>query len=84
MNIETAREYLSLIHICPDGEKTDQPGVEYISWPGSYPIDCDAFMNDDINETAGKGKVHVCALHALLIKPVYCVQYFRQQDTGIL
>lgn len=25
-----------------------------------------------------KGKVHVCALHALLIKPVYCVQYFRQ------
>lgn len=41
----------------PDGEKTDQPGVEYISWPGSYPIDCDAFMNDDINETAGKGYV---------------------------
>lgn len=41
----------------PDGEKTDQPGVEYISWPGSYPIDCDAFMNDDINGTAGKGYV---------------------------
>ena len=41
----------------PDGEKMDQPGVEYISWPGSYPIDCDAFMNDDINETAGKGYV---------------------------
>lgn len=41
----------------PDGEKMDQPGVEYISWPGSYPIDCDVFMNDDINETAGKGYV---------------------------
>lgn len=31
----------------PDGETMDTPGVEYIQWPGSYPISCDDFMSDN-------------------------------------
>lgn len=31
----------------PDGETLTSPGVEYIEWPDSYPIDCDAFMSDN-------------------------------------
>ena len=31
----------------PDGETLTSPGVEYIEWPDSYPIDCEAFMSDN-------------------------------------
>lgn len=31
----------------PDGKALTTPGVEYILWPESYPIDCDAFMSDN-------------------------------------
>ncbi|WP_291591937.1 zinc-dependent metalloproteinase lipoprotein [Bacteroides sp.] len=30
-----------------NGETLPIPGVEYIRWSESYPIDCDAFMNDN-------------------------------------
>ena len=30
-----------------DGKPLSTPGVEYVSWEESYPIDCDAFMNDE-------------------------------------
>lgn len=36
-----------LAAINPDGESMNTPGVEYIQWPGSYPIDCDEFMSDN-------------------------------------
>lgn len=29
------------------GKKLTNPGVEYVSWSGGYPIDCYAFMNDN-------------------------------------
>ena len=38
------------------GNTLSTPGVEYIQWPESYPIDCDLFMNDNINK-GGKGYV---------------------------
>ena len=47
----------TLATVNPDGEAMEQPGVEYIAWPENYPIDCDAFMNDDISEATGKGYV---------------------------
>ena len=47
----------TLATVNPDGETMEQPGVEYIAWPDSDPIDCDAFMNDDISEATGKGYV---------------------------
>lgn len=47
----------TLATVNPDGEAMEQPGVEYIAWPDSDPIDCDAFMNDDISEATGKGYV---------------------------
>ncbi|MDE7134485.1 MAG: zinc-dependent metalloproteinase lipoprotein, partial [Rikenellaceae bacterium] len=31
----------------PNGGTMTTPGVEYIRWKESYPIDCDKFMNDD-------------------------------------
>lgn len=31
----------------PNGKAMLTPGVEYIRWRESYPIDCDKFMNDD-------------------------------------
>lgn len=31
----------------PNGETLTSPGVEYIEWPDSYPIDCEAFMSDN-------------------------------------
>lgn len=31
----------------PNGKTMLQPGVEYISWPENYPIDCETFMNDE-------------------------------------
>lgn len=40
----------------PYGETLDNPGVEYIQWPDSYPIDCDDFMTDNTSE-GGKGYV---------------------------
>ena len=33
----------------PEGNPMETPGVEYIEWPGDYPIDCDKFMADTIN-----------------------------------
>ena len=45
----------TLATIRPNGETMEKPGVEYISWPDSYPIDCDIFMNDDVE--TGKGYV---------------------------
>lgn len=36
-----------LAAINPDGESMNTPGVEYVQWPGSYPIDCDEFMSDN-------------------------------------
>ena len=30
----------------PDGREMDTPGVEYVEWTGTYPIDCEAFMNN--------------------------------------
>ena len=30
-----------------NGATLPNPGVEYIQWPESYPIDCDDFMNDE-------------------------------------
>lgn len=39
-----------------DGEKLATPGVEYIEWKDSYPIDCDKFMTDDTTE-GGAGYV---------------------------
>ena len=30
-----------------NGETLPNPGVEYIQWPESYPIDCEAFMKDN-------------------------------------
>lgn len=30
-----------------DGKPLSTPGVEYVLWEESYPIDCDAFMNDE-------------------------------------
>ena len=47
----------TLATVNPNGEKMAQPGVEYIQWQGNYPIDCDEFMHDNINEPAGKGYV---------------------------
>lgn len=40
----------------PKGKKLTSPGVEYIQWTGSYPIDCDKFMKDD-NTNGGVGYV---------------------------
>lgn len=31
----------------PDGETLPDPGVEYVQWTESYPIDCNTFMQDD-------------------------------------
>lgn len=31
----------------PTGETLTTPGIEYIEWTGSYPINCEAFMNDN-------------------------------------
>lgn len=42
MNLE-----FKLANINPDGEPMKTPGVEYIQWPESYPIDCDKFMSDE-------------------------------------
>lgn len=42
MNLE-----FMLANINPDGEPMNTPGVEYIQWPESYPIDCDKFMSDE-------------------------------------
>lgn len=36
-----------LAAINPDRESMNTPGVEYVQWPGSYPIDCDEFMSDN-------------------------------------
>lgn len=36
-----------LAAINPDGESMNTPGVEYVQWPESYPIDCDEFMSDN-------------------------------------
>lgn len=33
----------------PEGKPMETPGVEYIEWTGDYPIDCDDFMTDTIN-----------------------------------
>lgn len=30
-----------------DGKPLSTPGVEYVLWEESYPIDCDVFMNDE-------------------------------------
>lgn len=37
----------SLAETKPDGETLPNPGVEYVQWTESYPIDCNAFMQDD-------------------------------------
>lgn len=37
----------TLATINPAGETLPNPGVEYIQWTENYPIDCEAFMNDD-------------------------------------
>lgn len=42
MNLE-----FRLANINPDGEPMETPGVEYVQWPESYPIDCDKFMSDE-------------------------------------
>lgn len=34
----------------PDGKALTTPGVEYKLWEGSYPIDCDKFMEDDTSK----------------------------------
>lgn len=31
----------------PNGASLDNPGVEYVQWTESYPIDCEKFMNDN-------------------------------------
>lgn len=31
----------------PNGNALDNPGVEYVQWTESYPIDCNKFMNDN-------------------------------------
>lgn len=36
-----------LAAINPDGKSMNTPGVEYVQWPESYPIDCDEFMSDN-------------------------------------
>lgn len=41
-----------LATIAPDGKQLAQPGVEYIEWAESYPIDCDKFMNDNSGKYA--------------------------------
>lgn len=51
MNLE-----FMLANINPDGEPMNTPGVEYIQWPESYPIDCEEFMFDDLTK-GGKGYV---------------------------
>ena len=30
-----------------DGKPLSTPGVKYVLWEESYPIDCDVFMNDE-------------------------------------
>lgn len=35
-----------------DGKTLSNPGVEYIQWTESYPIDCDAFMEDNSGKYA--------------------------------
>lgn len=45
-----------LAAINPDGESMNTPGVEYVQWPESYPIDYEEFMFDDLNK-GGKGYV---------------------------
>ncbi len=40
----------SLATVDEEGNTLSTPGVEYIPWTGTYPIDCDEFMND----TTGK------------------------------
>ncbi len=36
----------SLATVDESGSELDTPGVEYIRWTGSYPIDCEEFMSD--------------------------------------
>lgn len=47
-NAESANMNLSfeLATIGADGKELDTPDVEYLIWEGSYPIDCEAFMQD--------------------------------------
>lgn len=40
----------------PDGNTLASPGVEYVEWPDSYPIDCEKFMTDDTSN-GGAGYV---------------------------
>lgn len=47
---------LELATIDPYGKTMNTPGVEYIQWPESYPIDCEEFMFDDLTK-GGKGYV---------------------------
>ncbi|HCN52779.1 MAG TPA: zinc-dependent metalloproteinase lipoprotein [Prevotella sp.] len=35
-----------------NGKKLETPGVEYIQYPGTYPIDCHAFMSDNTGANA--------------------------------
>lgn len=37
----------TLADIDPNGETLKTPGVEYVQWSDSYPIDCEAFMQDN-------------------------------------
>ena len=37
----------TLATIDPEGNEMTTPGVEYIKWPESYPIDCEKFMEDE-------------------------------------
>lgn len=37
----------NLAAINPEGEPMETPGVEYIQWPESYPVDCEKFMSDE-------------------------------------
>ncbi|MCD8293357.1 MAG: zinc-dependent metalloproteinase lipoprotein [Prevotellaceae bacterium] len=37
----------SLATVDESGTELDTPGVEYIRWTGSYPIDCEEFMSDN-------------------------------------
>lgn len=42
MNLE-----FRLANINPEGEPMETPGVEYVQWSESYPINCDKFMSDE-------------------------------------
>ena len=37
----------SLATVAPSGKQLAAPGIEYVEWPETYPIDCEKFMQDN-------------------------------------